>query len=122
MFKTDNANPSKKIVTRTTTHPLKITWEEIQKTKPEWFMNNPTVCYRKSAVESVGGYRLDNPRILYICEDYDLLVRLLKKYDVLYNLNDVLVMYRIHPGQLTANIDKMPIKDIIHASITNAIG
>jgi hypothetical protein len=107
---------------RTTTHPLKITWDEIHKTRPEWFMNNPTVCYRKSAVESVGGYRLDNPRILYICEDYDLLVRLLKKYDVLYNVSDVLVMYRIHPGQLTANIHKMPIKDIIHESITNAIG
>jgi glycosyltransferase involved in cell wall biosynthesis len=120
--KTDTVNPSKKIVTRTTAHPLKITWEEIQKTKPEWFMNNPTVCYRKSAVESVGGYRLDNPRILYICEDYDLLVRLLKKYDVLYNLNDVLVMYRIHPGQLTANIDKMPVKELIDESIANAIG
>lgn len=119
MFRTDS---SKKIVMRTTTHPLKITWDEIQITRPEWFMNNPTVCYRKSAVESVGGYRLDNPRILYICEDYDLLVRLLKKYDVLYNVSDVLVMYRIHPGQLTANIHKMPIKDIIHESITNAIG
>jgi glycosyltransferase involved in cell wall biosynthesis len=117
MFRTES---SKKIFLRTTAHPLKITWEEVCQTKPEWFVNNPTVCYRKSAVESVGGYRLDNPAILYICEDYDLLVRLLKKYKVLYNLSDVLVMYRIHPGQLTANIHKIPVKDIIHESIVGA--
>jgi hypothetical protein len=51
-----------------------------------------------------------------------LLVRLLKQYDVLYNLKDVLVMYRIHPGQLTANIDKMPVKELIQESIANSIG
>ena len=66
-----------------------------------WYMNNPTVCYRKSAILSVGGYRTDDMRILYIHEDYDLLARVLKKYRVVYNLPEVLVKYRLHPEQLT---------------------
>lgn len=63
-----------------------------------WISNHPTLCYRKSAVENVGKYVLKRE---YAFEDFDLLLRLLKTYKVLYNINEVLLMYRIHPNQIT---------------------
>jgi hypothetical protein len=84
-----------------TRHPSQILWQELYEKQMSWYMNNPTVCYRKSAILSVGGYRTDDMRILYIHEDYDLLARVLKKYRVVYNLPEVLVKYRLHPEQLT---------------------
>ena len=34
-------------------------------------------------------------------EDLDLILRVLKKYGKIYNLPDVLLYYRLHPGQIT---------------------
>jgi hypothetical protein len=88
-----------------TRHPNMISWLDLYKNKSSWCMNNPTLCYRKSAIASVGNYRTDDPRILYIHEDYDLLARVLKKYQMAYNLPDILVLYRLHTNQLTHNLD-----------------
>lgn len=63
-----------------------------------WISNHPTLCYKKSAVEKVGKYILKRE---YAFEDFDLLLRLLKRYKVLYNINEVLLMYRIHSNQIT---------------------
>lgn len=57
-------------------------------------MAHPSVMLRRSAVAAVGGYRFD-----YI-EDYDLWLRLSERYD-LANLAEPLVLYRLHPGQLS---------------------
>jgi len=88
-----------------TQHPNTITWRDLYNNKSSWCMNNPTLCYRKSAILSVGNYRTNDERILYIHEDYDLLARLLKKYQLAYNLPDVLVLYRLHENQLTFNLN-----------------
>jgi hypothetical protein len=88
-----------------TRHPNIITWSDLYKNKSSWCMNNPTLCYRKSAIASVGNYRTNDDRILYIHEDYDLLARVLKKYQMVHNLPDVLVLYRLHTNQLTHNLD-----------------
>jgi hypothetical protein len=93
-----------------------ITWVDIYNNKSSWYMNNPTLCYRKSAIASVGNYRTNDERILYIHEDYDLLARVLKKYNMGYNLPDVLLLYRLHPNQLTYNLDIQG-----HSSLRNDI-
>ena len=102
MFKNDN---NCRVFVNDTRHPNMISWLDLYKNKSSWCMNNPTLCYRKSAIASVGNYRTDDPRILYIHEDYDLFARVLKKYQMAYNLPDVLVLYRLHANQLTHNLD-----------------
>jgi glycosyl transferase family 2 len=57
---------------------------------------HPTVLMRRDAVLGVGGYR----RAFLHCEDYDLWLRLAEKYELL-NIDEPLLHYREHPGQLT---------------------
>jgi GT2 family glycosyltransferase len=102
LFKSDG---NKKSFINETKHPNIITWKDIYDNKYSWYMNNPTLCYRKSAISTVGNYRTNDERILYLHEDYDLLARVLKKYQMAYNLPDVLVLYRLHTNQLTHNLD-----------------
>lgn len=55
---------------------------------------HPTVLMRKKAVIEAGGYRAP----FALCEDYDLWLRLSEHHDLL-NLDEVLLQYRLHPGQ-----------------------
>lgn len=80
-----------------TTHPNIITWEWFKQTRSEWFMNHPSICFRKSAVLSIGNYSTE--RIAF--EDYELELKLLKKYGKLYNIDEVLLYYRKHSEQIT---------------------
>jgi len=84
---------------RVTNHPEKLTWSEFLRTQPHWFMNQPTLCFLKSAVLSVGNY--NDRRNIPIGEDYELEVKLLKKYGAVYNITELLVCYRLHENQLT---------------------
>lgn len=84
-----------------THHPQEMTWNELYNSKPSWYVNNPTLCYRKSAIIRLGGYRIDDDRILYVHEDYDLMARVIKVYGRVCSLPAVLVLYRLHHGQLT---------------------
>jgi hypothetical protein len=77
-----------------------MTWEQYKITKSQWFMNHPTLCFRKSAVLEVGNYGLGSDSAF---EDFELELRLLKKYNILYNLSESLVNYRIHHEQVTYN-------------------
>jgi amylovoran biosynthesis glycosyltransferase AmsE len=83
-----------------TNHPTKITWENYKKQKLQWFMNHPTLCFRKSAVLNVGNYNIETNSAF---EDLELELALLKHYGVLYNISDVLLYYRIHSDQVTFN-------------------
>ena len=85
-------------------HEEIITWEEYKKTKKQWIMNHPTLCFRKYAVIAVGNY---NANLKEPYEDLDLELRLLKKYGFICNLHEVLLFYRIHSNQITLqNRDK----------------
>jgi Glycosyl transferase family 2 len=53
---------------------------------------HPAVLMRRSALQAVGGYRLDH------AEDYDLWLRLSERYE-LANLGRPLILYRRHPEQ-----------------------
>ena len=61
-------------------------------------MNHPTFCFKKSAIISVGNY---NNSQHSMCEDFDLIIRVMKKYGKIHNLPEVLLLYRIHENQLT---------------------
>jgi len=80
-----------------TNHPTKMTWDHYKSLPSAWFMNHPTLCFKKSVVLGVGGYDMDSKS----WEDLHLEVRILKKYGVLYNLPDFLLYYRIHDEQIT---------------------
>jgi hypothetical protein len=95
-----------KTVVNETHHPQTMTWTELYQSKNPWYMNNPTLCYRKSAILAVGGYRTNDSRILYLSEDYDLLARVLKKYGSVHCIPETLVMYRLHSMQLTHRINE----------------
>jgi glycosyltransferase involved in cell wall biosynthesis len=98
-FKNENSNNLKeKTFLNTTNHPLKLTWDEFLRTKPSWFMNHPSLCFRKSAVLSVGNYNEDAFGCL---EDYELEVKIMKKHGFIYNIREPLVFYRLHDKQLT---------------------
>jgi len=58
---------------------------------PDWFMNHPTLCLKRSAALAVGNYgEIENGH-----EDRDLELKLLEKYGVVYNIPERLVKYRL---------------------------
>jgi len=88
-----------KIGLNITNHPKVLTWDNYKAQPLQWFMNHPTLCYKKSAVLSVGNY---NPnRSLY--EDLELELKILKNYGVIFNIEEPLLLFRLHDNQLTAN-------------------
>jgi hypothetical protein len=89
-----------KVIHGQTNHPYLLTWEDYKKSPSHWFINHPCVCYRKSAVLEVGNYNI-HTHSLY--EDFELELKLLKKFGKLYNIQENLLYYRIHDNQVTAN-------------------
>jgi glycosyltransferase involved in cell wall biosynthesis len=84
------------------THPT-ITLESFKQNenKPHWVANHPTLIMRKSAVIQVGNYTYDYPGM----EDYDLELKLLKRFGKIHNIPDNLIYYRIHAEQQTNKME-----------------
>ena len=82
-----------------TCHPAELTWEQYKQSKSHWIMNHPSIMYKRSAVLDVGNYTLERG----ISEDFELELKILKKYGKIYNIQESLVLYRIHPDQVTYN-------------------
>jgi hypothetical protein len=98
-FKNENpTNFKEKTFLNTTDHPLKLSWDEFLRTKPAWFMNHPSLCFRKSAVLGVGNY---NEGAFACLEDYELEAKIMKKHGFIYNIREPLIFYRLHDKQLT---------------------
>jgi hypothetical protein len=72
--------------------------ETYKQYKPHWIMNHPTFCFRKAKIIEVGNY---NDTIHSMCEDFELILRVLKKYGKIYNIQEPLLYYRLHEGQVT---------------------
>ncbi|MFY7729339.1 MAG: glycosyltransferase [Flavobacterium sp.] len=85
--------------TETTHHPS-ITLTQYCRSKSHWIANHPTLCYRKSSVLAVGSY---DPTKSKMTEDFDLTLKMLKKYKYIHNFGEPLVYYRIHSEQVTNN-------------------
>ena len=114
---------TKSIVT-TTEHPHLIQWSRLCEVYrehggiPSWIMNHPTLCYYKDAVISVGKYDVGVGSL----EDYDLELRLIKKYGSLYNIQESLLLYRSHEGQVTRNVDEGVVEGIREGVLCKIFG
>ena len=80
-------------------HPS-ITWEQYKENPTHWFINHPTVCYRKSAIIEAGNY---DKNLKQMCEDFELELRMLKTHGYIYNFPVPLLYYRVHDKQITYN-------------------
>jgi hypothetical protein len=74
-------------------------YDEFKKNPIHWLVNHPTLCYRKSDILNVGNY---NPKFTKT-EDFELMLRILKQYKYIHNMNDTLLHYRLHENQTTHN-------------------
>jgi len=77
-----------------------MTWEEYKINPIHWFINHPTLCYRKSSVLEAGNYNKD---LREMAEDFDLELRMLKTFGYIHNMSERLLYYRIHDQQVTHN-------------------
>jgi glycosyltransferase involved in cell wall biosynthesis len=79
-----------------TNHPANVTKEIALGSF--WFINHPTVMYRRDKILSIGGYK-EYPELF--AEDYELWVKCLINNIKIKNLPDTLVNYRSYGGNLT---------------------
>jgi len=77
-----------------------LTWEEYKHSRSHWFINHPTVCYRKSAVVKAGNY---DKNLKQMAEDFELELRMLKTHGYIHNMSEILLNYRLHNEQVTHN-------------------
>jgi len=92
-----------------TQHRSRIRVGELEEENESWFMNHPTICFRKEAMLQLGeqwGFVYDPNPELKVVHDYEMLIRFLIKYGEIDNLPEVLLMYRLHDGQLTYQHDQ----------------
>lgn len=98
-FRNENGSQlNKKTMLNDTAHPQYLTYSMYQKKPSSWFMNHPTLCFKRSAVLNVGNYDISHCESR---EDHGLEVRILKHYGIVYNLPEVFLLYRIHSAQVT---------------------
>ena len=97
MFEAKDGDNNNFNIINETNHPS-LDWKTFCEKRPHWIMNHPTFCFRKSTIINVGNYDSSQHSM---CEDFDLIIRVLKKYGKIYNLEDTLLLYRIHENQLT---------------------
>jgi mannosyltransferase OCH1-like enzyme len=103
LFKNDDPNNlRKKSFIGATSHPSQLTWEQFLQVTPDWSMNHPSLCFRKSAVLTVGNYNKTGDNLF---EDFELELKIMKKYGAIYNLPAQLIYYRSHQQQLTNDFD-----------------
>ena len=82
-----------------TNHPT-MTWEDYKRSPSHWFVNHPSLCYRKSGILKIGNYDANKSKMT---EDFELSLRMLKQFGCVYNLPDKLLYYRLHEKQVTNN-------------------
>ena len=86
-------------VVSVTNHPT-MKWKEYKKSPSHWFVNHPSLCYRKSGILEVGNYDANKSKMT---EDFEMALRMLKHFGCVYNLPDALLYYRLHEKQVTNN-------------------
>ena len=92
----DNGKKSKKII-----HPKIIDRNYVKTKKSLWFINHPTVMFKKKIVIDSDNY-LDSD----VPEDFDLWIRILKKGYIIHNLSDICLKYRRNSNNLSKPLKK----------------
>jgi hypothetical protein len=94
----DSSNKNKKIINYTNFSPV-LTWKDFLEKKNVYYtLSHPTFCFRKNKILEAGNYNKD---FEHNFEDFELLLRLLKKYNQIHNIVKPLVLYRSHEMQIT---------------------
>lgn len=94
----------------TTKHNKIINKQLLKKKRLTWFINHPTIMYKKDIILKVGPY---NENLKGHAEDTYLWIQLLKNGYELYNLSDIILTYRDCPNSLSHNFKFDIKKDII---------
>jgi len=94
-----NGVGTEKKFTTQTNHPTEVSWTAFKNAPSAWFFNHPTMCVRKSALLKIGNYNKTLSKTPF--DDFELELRILRRYGKIYNLSDVLLNYRIHENQVT---------------------
>ena len=81
-----------------TNHKELLTWDEYKKKPIPWIANHPTLCFRKSKILEIGNYNKN----LRSNEDFELELKILKKFGKIYTIKETLLYYRLHNEQWTA--------------------
>jgi glycosyltransferase involved in cell wall biosynthesis len=94
-----NSNNKNEIIKLTNFSPS-LTWKELSDSggKINYILSHPTYCFIKNKILEAGNYNKD---FEHNFEDLDLLVRILKKYNKINNIDKPLVLYRSHETQIT---------------------
>lgn len=99
-FFKENENDGK--IFRVTNHET-INTDDFMKNPMGWVANHQAMAYKKSAVLQVGCY---DKRYRLYPDDTDITLKLLTKFKVIYNLPEIMVKFRIHPGQTRKDDDE----------------
>ena len=99
-FTGNSLNP----IHRPTNHPT-LTLDQFKSSPRHWMMNHPTLCFKKSKILEVGNY---NKNTKEIYEDFELQLRILKKYGIIHNIPNIILYYRDSPLQITKKISRNP--------------
>jgi glycosyltransferase involved in cell wall biosynthesis len=70
--------------------------------KNNWFINHPTVIFKKDKIHNIGGYLEECITKEHFPEDLELWLRSLKNNLVIHNLQDIILYYRRHDESLTS--------------------
>lgn len=87
-----------------TAHKNTLSWKDYKKNPSDWVLNHPTMCFKKTPILAVGNYRKD---FKVSFEDLELELRVLKKYGMLFNLPECLLLYRQHSNQTSIKVDNL---------------
>jgi len=99
-------------------HKQVLTWEEYKKNPKDWFLNHPTLCFRKKEILNAGNYR---KHFKVAFEDLELELRVLKKFGTIYNINECLLLYRRHPTQITSSVQNIQLNNHLKKLIIQKI-
>ena len=78
------------------THHKNMSIQTFITTPSEWFINHPSVMFKRDKILEVGGYNCEHKGLP---EDFHLWIRLLKKGYTIHNMDEILLYYRLHDKQ-----------------------
>ena len=84
-------------------HPTEVTRSLASLLPGHWFVNHPGIAFRRAAITKVGGYDA-TPSTL--AEDYALWIKFLLHGYTIYNVEDILMEYRVHPKSFSFAPDR----------------
>ena len=84
----------------------------------DWFLNHPTLCFRKQSLLRAGNYR-QHFRVPF--EDLELELRILKMFGSVHNIPECLVLYRTHENQISTKIGDKDLNEHLKRALIKEI-